>query len=154
MSGRRSRTVKGSTIGGGSVVVLDNDGIAKAATERGAYLLLEAARRRDAPVVTTAGVLAELIRGHARDADFHRVLAGIRIEPVTEEVGKAAGRLIGSAGLESSEAVDAMVAATAVEYANRAKRAGVAPDVLVVTADSSHLPKLLEGTKGIRVVLV
>jgi predicted nucleic acid-binding protein len=139
---------------GGSVLVLDNDGIAKAATERQVYLFLEAARRRDAPVVTTAAVLAELIRGHPRDAEFHRVLAGMRVEPVCEDLGKTAGRLIGAAGLESSEAVDAMVAATAVDYAERAEQAGMLPDVLVVTADSSHLPRLLEGRKGIRVQLV
>lgn len=139
---------------GGSILVLDNGGIAKAATERQVYLFLEAARRRDAPVVTTAAVLAELIRGHPRDAEFHRVLAGMRVETLSEELGQSAGRLIGAAGLESSEAVDAMVAATAVDYAERAGRVGLRPDVLVVTADGSHLPELLEGREGIRVQLI
>ncbi|MGI8335728.1 PIN domain-containing protein [Actinomadura scrupuli] len=135
----------------GGVLVLDNDAINKASTEREVLVYLSAALRRQARVVTSAAVLAEVMRGSNRDAALHRVVGQIVVDPVTEEIGLSAGRLIGKTGFDSTEVVDAIIAATAHDHADRAKRAGAKPDVLVITADLSHLPALVGEQQGITV---
>jgi PIN domain len=135
----------------GGVLVLDNDAINKASTEREVFVYLSAALRRQARVVTSAAVLAEIMRGGNRDAALHRVVGQIVVDPVTEEIGLSAGRLIGSTGFDSTEVVDAIVAATAHDHADRAKRAGTEPDILVLTADLSHLPALVGERQGVAV---
>lgn len=135
----------------GGILILDNDAINKASTEREVFIYLTAALRRQARVVTSAAVLAEIMRGGGRDAGLHRVVGKITVEAVTEEIGLSAGRLIGVAGFDSTEVVDAIVAATAHDHADRAERANTVPDVLVITADLSHLPALVGERQGIAV---
>ena len=70
-------------------------------------------RRRELPVATVAAVLAEVVRGHPRDAG---VFAGLRrerviVHPVDTRVGVRAGQLLGSAGAGSDRAIDAFVVA-------------------------------------------
>lgn len=70
-------------------------------------------RRREFPVATVAAVLAEVVRGHPRDAG---VFAGLRrervtVHPVDTRVGVRAGQLLGSAGARSDRAIDAFVVA-------------------------------------------
>jgi predicted nucleic acid-binding protein len=72
-------------------------------------------RRRQLPVGTVAAVLAEVVRGHPRDAG---VFAGLRrerveVHPVDTRVGVRAGQLLGAAGAGSERAVDAFVVAVA-----------------------------------------
>ncbi|MDP4507217.1 type II toxin-antitoxin system VapC family toxin [Nonomuraea turcica] len=94
------------------------------------YVRLKAAHLEGRRVMTSAAILAETLRGEARDAGIHRVLGGVVVEPVTREIGECAGKLIGSAGLATDQAVDAMVAATALAQAG---------PVLIVTSDVPHL---------------
>jgi predicted nucleic acid-binding protein len=138
----------------GGVLVLDDDGLCKAAIDRVMYVRLELAQRRRAQVVTSAAVLAEVIRGHARDARIYRVLAGINVEAVTDHLGQCAGRLIGAAGLGTDQAVDAMVAATAIAHAERAELAGHVPSVLIVTSDVPHLSTLVAQRAGVQIAHV
>jgi predicted nucleic acid-binding protein len=135
-------------------MVLDNEGVSKAATDRAMFVRLKVAYDERHRVVTSAAVLAEILRGSSRDAEMHRVLARVAVEPVSEAMGQRAGRLIGAADLSAEQAVDAMVAATAVEAAEQAEAADRAPSVLIVTSDLPHLTKLVAGRTGVGVTHV
>jgi predicted nucleic acid-binding protein len=135
-------------------MVLDNEGVSKAATDRAMYVRLKVAYDEGHRVITSAAVLAELLRGSGRDAQLHRVLARVAVEPVSEAVGQRAGYLIGAAKLSSGQAVDAMVAATAIAAAEQAEAADRAASVLIVTSDMPHLTKLIAGRTGVAVAHV
>jgi len=137
----------------GGTLVLDNDAINKAATDRDVAIFFAAALRKQARLVTSSVVLTEILRGSDRDTKLNHVLSSTRtiVEPVTEDLARAAGKLIGDAGFDSTEVVDALVAATAHMYADRAEAAGQQPDVLILTADATHLPGLAGDRKGVRV---
>lgn len=136
------------------VMVLDNEGLSKAATDRAMYVRLKVAYEDGHRVLTSAAILAELLRGTSRDAEVRRVLARIAVEPVTESIGQRAGHLIGAAGMSTQQSVDAMVAATAIEQAEQAEAADRAPSVLIVTSDLPDLTKLVAGRPGVAVVRV
>jgi predicted nucleic acid-binding protein len=135
-------------------MVLDNEGVSKAATDRAMYVRLKVAYEEGHRVVTSAAVLAEILRGETRDAGVHRMLARVGVEPVTESIGQRAGHLIGAARMSSGQAVDAMVAATAVEAAEQAEAADQAASVLIITSDMPHLTRLVAGRTGIAVAHV
>lgn len=135
-------------------MVLDNDGVSKAATDRAMYVRLKVAYDEGHRVITSAAVLAEILRGSGRDAEVHRVLARVGVEPVSEAIGQRAGHLIGAAGLSSEQAVDAMVAATAIEAAEQTEADDRAASVLIVTSDRPHLTKLVAARSGVAVVHV
>src|SRR5712691_10004107 len=99
------------------VMVLDSEGVSKAATDRAMYVRLKLAYDEAHRVITSAAILAEILRGSGRDAEVHRVLARVGVEPVSEAIGRRAGFLIGAAGMSSEQALDAMVAATAIAAA-------------------------------------
>lgn len=124
-------------------LVLDNEGVSRAAIDRAMYVRLKAAHLDGRRVITSAAILAETLRGSARDAGVHRVLRKVTVEPVTDVIGQQAGKLIGSAGLGSEQAVDAMVAATALAETGPA---------LIVTSDVPHLSALVAGHDRIAVV--
>jgi predicted nucleic acid-binding protein len=136
------------------VMVLDNEGVSKAATNRAMYVRLKVAYDEGHRVVTSAAILAEILRGSGRDAEVHRVLARVGVDPVSEAIGRRAGHLIGAAGLSSEQAVDAMVAATAIEAAEQAEAADRAASVLIVTSDVPHLTRLVAGRPGVAVAHV
>jgi hypothetical protein len=56
--------------------------------------------------------------------------------------------------MSTRQAVDAMVAATAIEQAEQAEAADRAPSVLIVTSDLPDLTKLVAGRPGVAVVHV
>jgi len=136
------------------LMVLDNEGVSKAAVDRAMYVRLKVAYDDGHRVVTSAAVLAEILRGTSRDAEVRRVLARIGIEPVSEAIGQRAGHLIGAAKMSSEQAVDAMVAATAILAAEQPEGADRAAAVLIVTSDVPHLTRLVAGRSGIAVVHV
>jgi predicted nucleic acid-binding protein len=135
-------------------MVLDNEGVSKAATDRPMYVRLKVAYDDGHRVLTSAAVLAEVLRGSSRDAELHRVLARVMLEPVSEAIGRRAGQLIGAAGMSSRQAVDAMVAATAIEQAEQAEAADRTASVLVVTSDVRDLTRLVAGRAGVAVTHV
>jgi len=136
------------------VMVLDNEGLSKAATDRAMYVRLKVAYDDGHRVLTSAAILAEILRGTSRDAEVRRVLARIAVEPVTESIGQRAGHLIGAAGMSTQQSVEAMVAATAIEQAEQAEAADRAPSVLIVTSDLPDLTKLVAGRPGVAVAHV
>lgn len=132
--------------------MLDSEGVSKAATDRAMYVRLKVAYDDGRRVVTSAAVLAEIVRGSSRDAEIHRVLARVSVEPVSEVIGQRAGQLIGAAGMSSGQAVDAMVAATALAAAEQAEAVDRAASVLLVTSDIPDLTRLIAGRSGVAVV--
>jgi predicted nucleic acid-binding protein len=147
----RPRRTRARTAG---VMVLDNEGVSKAATDRAMYVRLKVAHDDGHRVLTSAAVLAEALRGGSREVQVHRVLSRVAVEPVTEAIGQRAGHLIGAAKLSSEQAVDAMVAATAIEQAEQAEAADRVASVLIVTSDLPHLTKLVGSRTGVAVVHV
>ena len=85
------------------VMVLDNEGISKAATDRAMYVRLKVAYEDGHRVLTSAAILAEILRGTSRDAGVRRVLARVAVEPVTEALGQRTGQLIGVAVVHVSK---------------------------------------------------
>jgi predicted nucleic acid-binding protein len=84
----------------------------------------------------SAITLTEVLRGVARDAAVHRVLARLTVLPVTPEVARTAGELLGATGMSGhSCAIDAVVAATALQQAR---------PVVLFTSDPDDLSRLVE----------
>lgn len=136
MAARRRRPGVGGTL------VLDAEGVSKAAdADRRVQAFLTSARNRDARVVVSAATLAEVLRGTARDAAVHRVLSRVVKLPLSPELGRQAGELLGSTGL-SNATVDALVAATAL----------VQPGpVVVLTSDRDDLRTLTASRQDVAV---
>ena len=134
--------------------MLDNEGVSKAVTDRAMYVRLKVAYEDGHRVLTSAAILAEILRGTSRDAEIHRVLARVAVESVTEAIGQRAGQLIGAAGMSAQQAVDAMVAATAIEQVEHAEVADRSASVLIVTSDLPDLTKLVARRPGVAVVHV
>ncbi|GAA0982547.1 hypothetical protein GCM10009555_052650 [Acrocarpospora macrocephala] len=126
-------------------LILDNEGLSRAATDRAMYVRLHAAHLDGRRVLTSAAILAEALRGTPRDAGIHRVLGGVVVEPVSKALGERAGKLIGAAGLATDQAVDAMVAATALAQEG---------PVVIVTSDVPHLTALTAGHERVQTVHV
>jgi predicted nucleic acid-binding protein len=104
-------------VAAGGTLVLGSEGLAKlAAGDALARAHLETARARRARVVVSAITLTEVLRGGSRDAATHRVLSRITVLPVTTEIARRAGELLGKTGLSGHRcAIDAAVAVTALE---------------------------------------
>ncbi len=96
-------------------LILDSGAvIALARGDQRARAYLARALELGAPVEVPVVVVAETVRGAARDARVHRVLKAVDvIPPATEPIGRLAGQLLGQAG--SSSTIDAMVVAQAVQ---------------------------------------
>jgi predicted nucleic acid-binding protein len=129
--------VAGRRVAVGGTLVLDSEGLSKLATGDGRVRgYLEAARARRARVAVSAITLTEVLRGGARDAAVHHVISRIIVVPVSAEIARGAGELLGKAGLSGHRCViDAVVAATALEMER---------PVVLLTSDPDDLAKLVE----------
>ncbi|BCJ72946.1 hypothetical protein CS0771_24900 [Catellatospora sp. IY07-71] len=134
----------------GGALLLDSEGLSKlAAGDERVRAFLETALNRRAQVVVSAITLTEVLRGGPRDTAVHRVLSRITALPVTPELGRRAGELLGAAGLSGHRcAIDAVVAATALALPR---------PVVLLTSDPDDLTRLVEEPerpKDQRVVVV
>jgi predicted nucleic acid-binding protein len=109
--------VAGRRVTVGGTLVLDSEGLSKlAAGDARARAYLDTALARRARVAVSAITLTEVLRGGPRDAAVHRVLSRITVVPVSPEIGRRAGELLGATGLSGHRcAIDAVVAATALD---------------------------------------
>lgn len=90
-------------------VVLDSGAlIALSRDERPMWRRLKAAQLSGEVPLTHAGVLGQVWRGGARQARLSQALAGVDVRPLDETLGRAAGQLLGGAGL--SDVIDAALA--------------------------------------------
>jgi predicted nucleic acid-binding protein len=120
-----------------AVVLLDAEALSvlAASKERGvarrcAQATLAAAVERNAVVRVSAAVLVEVYRGQARDAAVDRVLnQGIDVLPVDRTTARIAAGLLTRAQLDSRDAIDALVVATAVRLGG----------ALILTSDPDDL---------------
>jgi predicted nucleic acid-binding protein len=122
-------------VAGGGTLVLDSEGLSKlAAGDARTRAYLQSARARRARVAVSAITLTEVLRGKPRDATVHRVLSRIAVLPVTAEIARHAGELLGAAGLSGHRcAIDAVVAATAL---------ALEPPIVLLTSDPDDMDRL------------
>lgn len=127
-------------------LVLDSEGVSKLASEDPLVVphIVEA-RKRQALVVASAATLTEALRGSRRDAGFHRVLKKVDIVPLTRELGRSAGELLGASGLPATASIDAMVAATALVQTR---------PVMILTSDPADMSALTVDAPGIGILHV
>lgn len=127
----------GRRVAVGGSLILDSEGLSKlAAGDKLARGYLETAIARRARVAVSAITLTEVLRGDKRDAAVHRVLSRITIVPVTPEIARRAGELLGATGLSGHRcAMDAVVAATALVMERPA---------VLLTSDLDDLSSLVE----------
>jgi predicted nucleic acid-binding protein len=123
--------------GVGGALVLDAEGIVKLAQgdlmTRHRY---EAARTRRSNIITAASTLAEVLRGKPRDAAMHRVLNRITVVRIDAQLGRAAGELLGRAGLSGHRhALDALLAVVALDQPR---------PVVLLTSDPGDLGRLTD----------
>jgi predicted nucleic acid-binding protein len=127
----------GRRVAAGGTLVLDSEGLSKlAAGDARARAYLESARARRSRVAVSAITLTEVLRGGARDTAVHRVISRITVVPVSAEIARKAGELLGKTGLSGHRcAIDAVVAATALELER---------PVVLLTSDPDDLVRLVE----------
>jgi predicted nucleic acid-binding protein len=130
----------------GGTLILDAEGVTKAAANNQRVLAhLAVALRRQARVIVSTVTLAEVLRGSPCDAPVRRVLNRVSREPVTENLGRAAGALLGATRLPRTATVDAVVAATALDQPG---------PVLILTSDPGDLTTLTQARDDIAVAHV
>ena len=97
-------------------LILDAEGLVKLADgNHFAVSFARDAHDRSGRVITAASTIAEVLRGGSRDAKLHRVLNQITVVPVDQALGRAAGELLGRAGLSGHRCtIDALLAAVAL----------------------------------------
>jgi predicted nucleic acid-binding protein len=127
----------GRRIAAGGALVLDSEGLSKLAVgDARARGYFDSACERGAQVAVSAITLAEALRGGPGDATVHRVLSRITVFPVTAAIARQAGELLGATRLSGHRcAIDAVVAATALEMAR---------PVVLLTSDPDDLTRLAE----------
>jgi len=94
-------------------------------------------------VHVSAVTLTEVLRGHARDARIHSLLAAVVKDSVTPEIGRAAGELLGEAGKQDT--IDAVIAVTAQRAGER---------VRLLTGDPIDLNALTTEMGGVTIVAI
>ncbi len=125
-------------------VLLDSEGL-NGATANNLRVRAELvmAERLGSEIHVSAVTLAETMRGGARDARIHAFLQGVRQEPVTPALGRAAGELLGQT--QRADTLDAIVAVTARSLGSR---------VRILTSDPEDLRALTVEMVGVSVVRV
>jgi predicted nucleic acid-binding protein len=127
----------GRQVAAGGTLVLDSEGLAKlAAGDARTRGYLDTARARRARVAVSAITLTETLRGGPRDAIIYRLLSRITVVPVSPQIARRGGELLGATGLPGHRcAVDAIVAATALQQER---------PVVLLTSDPDDLNRLVE----------
>jgi predicted nucleic acid-binding protein len=121
----------------GATLVLDAEGLVQLA--RGNHVAISLARdahEANGDVVTAASTLAEVLRGTPQDTRIHRVLSRITVVPIDNQVGRAAGELLGRNGLSGHQhALDALLAVVALDQSR---------PVVLLTSDPGDLGRLTD----------
>ena len=114
-------------------LVLDSSAlVALERNERPMWVRLKAAQLEGDLPLTPAGVLGQVWRGGPRQARLSQALGGIDVRALDEQLGRAAGQLLGSAGL--ADVIDAGVVVLAADGDE------------IVTVDREDLERLAEAS--------
>lgn len=114
-------------------LVLDTGAlVALERNERPMWVRLKAAQTEGDLPLTHAGILAQVWRGGVRQARLSQALGGIDVRAFDESLGRAAGQLLGTAGL--ADVIDAGVVLLAVDGDE------------IVTVDREGLVRLAEAS--------
>ena len=123
-------------------VLLDSEGLSAGAQgDARVRAELTVAEQLGARVHVSSVTLAEVIRGQRRDARVHSLLSAGEKVPVTPELGRTAGELLGRTGRDDT--VDAVVAVTAQSVGRL---------VRLLTGDPADLRALTADMPGVTVV--
>lgn len=114
-------------------LVLDSGAlVALERNERAMWVRLKAAQLEGDLPLTHAGVLGQVWRGSPRQARLTQALGGINVRTLDESLGRAAGQLLGAAGL--ADVIDAAVVLLAADGDD------------IVTVDREDLERLAEAS--------
>ena len=114
-------------------LVLDSGAlVALERNERLMWVRLKGAQLAGDLPLTHAGVLGQVWRGGPRQARLSQALGGIDVRPLDEPLGRAAGQLLGAAGL--NDVIDAAVVLLAADGDE------------IVTVDHEDLARLAEAS--------
>jgi hypothetical protein len=114
-------------------LVLDSGAlVALERNERAMWVRLKAAQLEGDLPLTHAGVLGQVWRGSPRQARLTQALGGIDVRALDEPLGRAAGQLLGAAGL--ADVIDAAVVLLAADGDD------------IVTVDREDLERLAEAS--------
>jgi hypothetical protein len=123
-------------------LLLDSGALSKgAAGDARVRAELAVAEEVGAAVQVSSVTLAEVLRGHPRDARVHSLLSGVDEKALSPELGRAAGELLGRT--RRDDTVDAIVAMTANAAGAR---------VRLLTGDPGDLRALTTDMTGVTVV--
>jgi predicted nucleic acid-binding protein len=137
---QQPRQLRGRSLA--DAVVFDSGALSKAAAgDVRVRAELAVAEQLGAGVHVSSVTLTEVLRGHPRDAPVHALLAGVDQDPVSPELGRAAGELLGRT--HRADTVDAIVAVTANATGSR---------VRLLTGDPGDLRALTTDMAGVTVV--
>jgi predicted nucleic acid-binding protein len=117
--------------------VLDAQGLAKfAAGDPTVRVLAIKTQERGGSIVTVASTLTETLRGKPSDAKVHWVLRDVDVVPISKDIGRKAGELLGTTGMSGHRnTVDALLATVALAQTR---------PTLLVTSDPDDMAKLTE----------
>lgn len=118
-------------------LVLDAQGLVKlSAGDPPVRARVQKALQRHSRVVTAASTLAEVLRGGPKDALVHRALRNVTVAPITKDVGRQAGELLGQAGVSGhGYTVDSLLAVIALAQQRPA---------VLLTSDPDDMARLTE----------
>lgn len=121
----------------GGAVVLDAQGLVRlAAGDPAVRARVHAAQERGSSVVTAASTLAEVLRGKPTDHKVHWVLRDVAVVPISKDLGRKAGELLGATGMSGhSDTLDSLVAVVALAQQR---------PVVLLTSDPGDMAKLTE----------
>lgn len=117
--------------------MLDAQGLAKlAGGDSRVRALARDTQQRGGLIITAASTLTEVLRGKPTDAPVHQALKQVDIAPISKDVGRKAGELLGATGMSGHRnTVDALLATVALAQPRPA---------LLITSDPDDMAKLTE----------
>ena len=120
-------------------LILDSGAvIALSRNDQRARAMLATAREAGVEVAIPSVVVAETVRGSARDASVNRVIKAVgEVTAADEKTGRAAGALLGAA--RSTSTVDALVVASAIELGGGVVLTADPDDLVSLAGDHSEV---------------
>jgi hypothetical protein len=117
--------------------VLDAQGLTKLATgDPTVRSLARKTQEHGGVIVTAASTLAEVLRGNPKDAPVHQALKRLQVFPITSELGRRAGEVLGATGMSGHhDTIDALLAVVAL---------GQPRPTFLATSDPGDMARLTE----------